>query len=447
MSDIVHVPVAGTDAEIRPRHLWLRLGLVVVSASLLVAAGATVVSGVSAVLVRSRLDRVKTDWVALRKGFQAYGMDRCGAFFPPDTQLRCREESTCPLTFECSVLKAREWAERKAVGTFWSPLTTPIAYMTTLPQDPFRPGEFYGYTCWNYTDRGPLILAVLHSPGPDGVNNCDLRELRKQLDVVIRAERTRRDARTPEIHGVLRQLVRPWLYDPTNGLKSSGDLLSIYDNNAAYGWGANEGLWATAPEPDRPFSYEEYCSLLPEEPAGVTAEQLRMRQMQVPPHFQELARALGTDLAVLPTAPEMTSEMALLHGRFGADFAAFFESPHVLRPDELLRFTKWQNEAPTWWNRIRSCGLGGVETQWPRCKELQIYEFLPYYGKSQLLAAACEAATGERDQALRRIEYLRSMLDHVSGGTGKPRTDFEVRVQTELPRLSGLLERAIAGRH
>jgi len=85
-------------------------------------------------------------------------------------------------------------------------LTSPVAYVTSVPKDPFAPEGFeaiYDY----YTDGDNRWL--LRSLGPDLDTNAHLQRLVEQAD----------DA------SELRLLYQPWEFDPTNGTVSSGDIL------------------------------------------------------------------------------------------------------------------------------------------------------------------------------------------------------------------------------
>ena len=79
-------------------------------------------------------------------------------------------------------------------------LTSPIPFITSIPKDPFLANEAeYDYK----TD--PLSNWVLRSVGPDKKKDAD-------LDVVIKS------SRQPELY-------EKWIFDPTNGTTSSGDIL------------------------------------------------------------------------------------------------------------------------------------------------------------------------------------------------------------------------------
>ncbi|MCX7045541.1 MAG: hypothetical protein NTX50_08675 [Candidatus Sumerlaeota bacterium] len=94
------------------------------------------------------------------------------------------------------------WSAKDGLGSFLF-LTTPVAYITSLPKDPLARsrGASYGYYCqksgW-----------ILFSCGPDGV--YDLMEPEKVYDYHI-AQPTLR-------------LIAEFSYDPTNGAGSSGDV-------------------------------------------------------------------------------------------------------------------------------------------------------------------------------------------------------------------------------
>ncbi len=86
-------------------------------------------------------------------------------------------------------------------------LTSPVAYLATMPADPFREGGWH----YDYWTNGSDVW-VIRSVGPDGVPDADLAKLGEAL-----AAHRESKAWPPE-H-------QDWIYDPSNGLKSPGDLM------------------------------------------------------------------------------------------------------------------------------------------------------------------------------------------------------------------------------
>ncbi len=82
-------------------------------------------------------------------------------------------------------------------------LTTPIDYLTTIPQDPFATGPVYDYA----TDYDSMW--ILRSLGPNESPDATLPEALRLID----------EMEDWQWHG------QSWLYDPTNGTNSSGDVM------------------------------------------------------------------------------------------------------------------------------------------------------------------------------------------------------------------------------
>lgn len=82
-------------------------------------------------------------------------------------------------------------------GNIYKPLTTPIAYMSSIPVDPFGDGLFYSYEDWGCANNGGFF-GLLAATGPDG-DNGDWHPDRGS-----------------------------WEYHPTNGTASSGDIWFIW---------------------------------------------------------------------------------------------------------------------------------------------------------------------------------------------------------------------------
>ncbi|MBI1389801.1 MAG: prepilin-type N-terminal cleavage/methylation domain-containing protein [bacterium] len=90
-------------------------------------------------------------------------------------------------------------------GMIYSRLTTPVAYMSSIPVDPFANGLFYSYEdygCSNTNGSWSLLAAV----GPDH----DSGDWHRSLG--------------------------PTTYDATNGISSNGDLWYIWHYRNSYGY-------------------------------------------------------------------------------------------------------------------------------------------------------------------------------------------------------------------
>lgn len=103
----------------------------------------------------------------------------------------------------------------------WAQLTTPVSYMTSMPKDIFS-REMFGNAVYDYGDRrdrdevqqvgwaGANIDFLFFSVGPDGLTNFNWSECGVYGGEVFNAQ------------------IKDWVYDPTNGTLSSGNI--IYTN-------------------------------------------------------------------------------------------------------------------------------------------------------------------------------------------------------------------------
>lgn len=134
---------------------------------------------------RSQVSRARADMRSLATGIESYFVDNNA--YPASSTDGFRK--TLP--------------GEKKVSSFASPaLTTPIGYLTNLLPDPFvTEGRTYGY----YSDKAGWIL---FSPGPDGKFDLDWKIY---------------DSSVPQPSPDLLKYV----YDPTNGTISSGDIIRV----------------------------------------------------------------------------------------------------------------------------------------------------------------------------------------------------------------------------
>jgi len=88
-------------------------------------------------------------------------------------------------------------------------LTTPIAYITSLPTDPFAEEEVYDYV------KEPEMMWLLRSYGTDLEPTADLDAILEQL-LDVQGDKSSRY-----------RLLESWRYDPTNGTTSYGDVMRI----------------------------------------------------------------------------------------------------------------------------------------------------------------------------------------------------------------------------
>lgn len=152
---------------------------------------------------RSKVSRVKNDLRVLATGLEAFRTDRQGypEVIPPPEDIE--------------------------MGGAWllKPLTTPVAYLTSLPADPFLPprvpepimppGGRYTYHYTSYPiPRDPANVWALTSNAPD--LDCDTWGIYRGY--------------TPGLFFGGDPLLTDWcLYDPTNGTVSRGDIVRAKD--------------------------------------------------------------------------------------------------------------------------------------------------------------------------------------------------------------------------
>lgn len=82
-------------------------------------------------------------------------------------------------------------------GNIYLPLTTPVAYISSIPTDPFGDGLFYSYEDWGCSNKGG-IFGLLAASGPDADN------------------------------GDWHPDCLSYAYHPTNGVASNGDIWYVW---------------------------------------------------------------------------------------------------------------------------------------------------------------------------------------------------------------------------
>lgn len=399
--------------------------------------------------VNKKLKRVEEDWDMLLKAFNSYGLDRCGMYFPPDTVERRKEDRNFPLTFELSpeFIKSRPVNYDNKPVEHWIPLTTPVAYAAKIPKDPFRPDHFYGYSCWNWHDH-LYPMAFFHSPGPDEEDDISPLKLRKEINTYLRSRGTYHNL-FPEEYGIFKSMIIPYLYDPTNGAGSSGDLIWLLDYTCqVYGWRKQDvKQWMDAPLPELPLytsgensgiqgDWDVGDTLPP--PRSMVESSHRKKTITVPDTLYSVMRFTN----YLKSIPDIGYRLDLealsgVQNQFGRYFSVFFETPRPLSSEEMKRLKSWQESQSAWWRHM-DLFMINKSTSYNSLPAHEVYVFLPLFGKSQILLAACEAAEGDMDKALKRIEALEVCLNKImeSKKDYKGESDpYEESVETELNRL------------
>lgn len=394
----------------------------------------------------SALKKVEKDWHELRKGIYAYGMDRCGLYFPPDTSVRRRTSPKAQLTWELSTGFLRKLGPADSPGEFYGPLTTPIAYTSSIPNDPFRPGHFYDYTCWNFHDKVPTFY-IMHSPGPDRVDDLPLAKFRDEFGRYLESRRGGHADR--EDLGVLMAMTLPFLYDPTNGLRSRGDLFALDEGHYVYSSFKRDELWTNVPLPALPITGKppEIGNWQPgsEMPKPTTlAESMRRTALRhVPAKFESIGRDMGLIIRNYRNDAEMRYvALAPVQNRLGVGFDEFFRHPRALTRSEQQYLASWKGATPIWWKLMDPPAFADLSNSTYFFPAECLYTLLPYYGKSQLLLASDDAANSQTQPALNRVIVLDRLIDEFEREALSP-DPFQQRVHTELHRLCRELEESI----
>ena len=442
------------------RGYWIAAGLGIMLAT---AAAATLVYLHQVSPARS-LARVREDWDAVRKALSGAYVD--WSSFPSDTSQRRRSDPSIPLTFEWDV---RVLPPRPTPSTKWPPkadrnpparwpphlLTTPVAYMQRVPEDPFQPGSSYGYTCFNSKDEVPPLL-VLHSAGPNRQYEITTPQLRDMLASYMAVRIWSHAALTPQDRTALKQLVGPYVYDPTNGMRSAGDLVRLMDlpdDGCTWGWERETGPWANTPPLDNGTSDPAQVvqawqawklGMLPPPPASAVEAMNRTRLIPVP---APLAWHLGSsNLFERDTAnPRRVSQAALdaIRAKLGAIGGDVWDHPRPLTAAEKAALERAPRDGHLWWGEIipnLGSGMEGVE----HLRADEVYRTVALLGLSQIALALRDASSGQTTQSLARISFVRAAVQgtDVRGITIREQT--EKRTREELERLFSATERVIS---
>jgi len=156
---------------------------------------------------RAKVSRAKADIRALVVGIEAYVVDWNAAFFDGNDAGRPRHpKGSGQITFEDETgipsdafpLPGQDWSNKYRRGLlrtyfYWSPVTTPVAYVTSIPIDSFSKVMPYGYETWQLGGTRDVRFCMVTSMGPD-----------RDLD---------------SAYGGINSI-----YDPSNGTVSNGDI-------------------------------------------------------------------------------------------------------------------------------------------------------------------------------------------------------------------------------
>ncbi len=172
--------------------------------------------------VRAKVAKAESEMQSIQTGLEMFFIDNNS--YPPmdNDRIRMRrqykglDDSPCGNVINIAHIMVDVRGDRRIY------LTTPVAYMTSIPFDPFRGG---GKDCgYGYGSNGQSYY-ILSSYGPDaadglsGVSDGELDE-RDYTGAVF--SDTRNHA-LRDTNFLMNELV----YDPSNGISSDGDIITI----------------------------------------------------------------------------------------------------------------------------------------------------------------------------------------------------------------------------
>jgi len=158
-------------------------------------------------MTRTKVSRAKADIRSLAVGIEAYVIDWNTAFFDGNDSGRPRHpRGSGNITFEdengvpsdALPLPGQDWSNVYRRGLlrtyfYWSPVTTPVPYIGSIPIDSFSKVLPYGYETWQLGGTQEIRFCMVTSMGPD-----------RDMD---------------SAYGGINSI-----YDPTNGTISNGDV-------------------------------------------------------------------------------------------------------------------------------------------------------------------------------------------------------------------------------
>jgi len=401
---------------------------------------------------RRKVLQVQNDWQTLFRGMSGLAVDNCNCFFPSDTTWRDDQRPTLGTAFPNYSFHHHWPACAYAVS-----LTTPIAYVESIPTDPFDEGQEYGFVAWHYYAYEPSI-ALFHSPGPDG--DVDIYPARIYAVIQSRLEQIADNTSptgfrldyTPKTAAAAQSMAAQFQYDPTNGTQSDGDLVQLYTLCASGGgFGFLTGdrmdvtLFKSAAENSLSILNAEFPSDIriptPRYPNAALTEEVYARKSGLA--IVDLQFSKYFELYISDQHAQR-EPLSVLANRLAA-FEEFFKNPRGLSTAEVERLGQWKTEQAFWWNLIRD------EPQindGPRTFANLDYfaKFFVFYGKSLLLLAGAEVAEGNPSKA----QAILSVLDHRLRSLPMDDDASEVnlfarRVREEMIRMSAELRKAAGG--
>jgi len=202
--------------------------------------------------VRAKVSKAKADMRSVVTGIESYRVDNNK--YPDGTDSPTGYDTRISDFLDPLGLTAGYYGFRTRVGTTqivgrdFAGITTPIAYITTVPTDPFA-GQAAGFLTYCYrpaktTNAGYVLTSVgpdadLLAPGGKGTNNTNLLgtrvdtknpsrlgDLNEAMVASFYDNNPSAPATAADIPN-MRRLIEDLQYDPTNGTVSDGDLIRV----------------------------------------------------------------------------------------------------------------------------------------------------------------------------------------------------------------------------
>jgi hypothetical protein len=318
-----------------------------------------------------------------------------------------------------------------------------MAYLTEFPRDPFHGGKWYGYTCWNWFDEVTPTY-VLHSPGPDGMEDMPITTLRAQIGALLLKSPYMPQGGDPALYREIVKVVTPFLYDPTNGIRSRGDLIEVVDHrNGAFGWRRKTGLWSAYSLPPELADADDPLSRALERfkagdlfPPPITREDVAGQSYFILLQGRSAAFVTAVSSVENGIARPRAALVAPARDRLGTQFGEFLDHPHVLNANERGELKRWREEEPDWWGAVGQALADGCDMETTVNLHIAgVYELVPLFGKSAVLLAAEYSALGDRESAEKTLGELRFLMAWLKSASRYQPNPFVCRVHDEMGLL------------
>ena len=166
---------------------------------------------------RSKVARVQADIRTLATGLETYFIDNdCYPGWSADPSLNFFGDKARENPVYASLPSFLRFTENGVRS-----LTTPVAYLTSLPVDPFAPVKGATFCYWAVNAAGPGSNHsgwIVWSAGPDGKYDLTLDNIAQAYDPA---------------GDVPSAFLRELTYDPSNGTRSAGDVYRVRQSRQA----------------------------------------------------------------------------------------------------------------------------------------------------------------------------------------------------------------------